>query len=44
MIRRALGWVQQALREDEQVLRDARSVRAVRKMSKEKLCARYNRS
>lgn len=41
--RQALRWALRALRDDERVRTDARAVRAVRKMSRGRLCARYSR-
>ena len=42
-VRLAVDWVRRALKDDERVLADATSVRAVKRMSKQRLCARYSR-
>lgn len=42
--RGAIGWVRQSLARDEQVLADAKAIKAVRRIDREELCARYNRS
>ena len=39
----AIKWVRHTLAKDEQILADAKRLRMVRKMDKEKLCQRYNR-
>lgn len=43
-VREAIRWVVDALAGDRRIVEDARRVKAVRKMDKEKLCARYKRS
>ena len=40
----AIEWIRDALTRDRQILADARLIRAVRRIDKEKLCARYGRS
>ena len=42
--RQAVRWVQRSLADDEQVAKDAKRLKAVRKVDKEELCARYKRS
>ena len=42
-VREAMRWVAEALKDDPQVKEDAIRVKAVRKMDKAKLCARYGR-
>ena len=42
-VSRAIRWLTDALKNDKQVLQDARRVEVVCRMDKEKLCARYNR-
>ena len=44
VVRGALDWARRGLARDKQVLADARDIKAVRKIDREKLCARYNRS
>jgi DNA-binding transcriptional ArsR family regulator len=39
----ALRWVRDSLRGDPQAMKDARRLESVRKMSKERLCARYRK-
>ena len=43
-VRGAIGWARGALARDRQVLADAKAIRAVRKIDREKLCATYGRS
>ena len=42
--REATRWVQNSLRDDRQIMEDARRLKAVRKMSTEALCACYHRT
>ena len=41
---RAICWLADTLKTDSQIVQDARRLKDVRKMDREKLCARYNRS
>ncbi len=43
-VREATRWVQNSLRDDRQIMEDARRLKAVRKMSTEALCACYHRT
>jgi len=44
LIRGAIRWTQAALAPDGQVRADARAIRAVKRIGREKLCAKYGRS
>lgn len=44
VVRGAIDWARRGLARDKQVLADARAIKAVRKIDREKLCARYSRS
>lgn len=43
-VREATRWVQNSVRDDRQIMEDARRLKAVRKMSTEALCACYHRA
>ena len=43
VIQDVIKWAHETLAMDEQVVADAKAVRAVKKIGKEELCARYNR-
>ena len=40
----AIQWARESLADDEQALADAKAIRAIRRVDKKKLCARYARS
>jgi len=42
--RRAIRWLGESLKNDRQIVQDARRLERVHKMDPEKLCARHNRS
>ena len=42
-VRKAIRWAREALAGDGQIQADARTIKAVKKIDKEKLCARYER-
>jgi len=43
VVRGAISWARNALAKDPQALADAKAIKAVRKVNREKLCARYGR-
>ena len=40
----AIEWARTALADDEQIRKDAEAIRAIKRIDKKKLCARYGRS
>ncbi len=44
VVRGAIKWAMDALADDKQARADAKAIKAVRKLNREKLCASYNRT